>query len=912
MNTRCPPKHVPSAAHFFTLCRLTMQPPQSYSVGGQRSSGQLTGKPAGARPDYRGRWCAVSRGHPGRPNPPSPRTTLGQLAPPPWEIPSTVGCGIAWIGTRDIQAIERILHSSECFYWMRHSGAPDHSFLLVKGKKDMPLESEVVLTKMKILMNNFQAEFVSPEESLANNSIAESDIPSESLEEPHSPPGQTQNTSGYLTPYSDLSTENSKCSRLSKLFKFESEDSGVELPSGANSPSTPTSSEKSFVVHSRGSSCDSGDLSTSPAVMDHIFLLSKCPEIEEIDNSVQQTVREKDMVESNEPLPSGVWKKDMPLESEVVLTKMKILMNNFQAEFVSPDESLANDSIAESDIPSESLEEPHSPPGQTQNTPGYLTPYSDLSTENSKCSRLSKLFKFESEDSGVELPSGANSPSTPTSSEKSFVVHSRGSSCDSGDLSTSPAVMDHIFLLSKRPEMKEIDNSVQQIVREKDMVESNEPSSAENTPTDFTECQKTGGSFFNHSHENIVEETDKDVEEASRLEVPTEIPIDDTRRVSSGFREAFDDMTKGDLEEQRLQKYSTSDSLDEYMDECCRLSEAPVPRLSSIALNPNLVHPHRCLILPGIDLTHHCEDWGEERTLCSGKDETQQAAQCISVSHEIKELARQSAEAFKLIPPADPTLVQESVFSHILSQVQCKAVPLILDVMKELQTSWKNPASTRAVSHAVEVLYPLDEADKVHQGKVKALGSGLGYLEHICQLIEKIGQLQEHNLKLQKQICSLQKESRTKQMKEEYFLQHCSCGAAALAFQELKRHSIHRSEFHNLTLSNSTLSDLSTIPEIARRPDRLRKKGTDSQAEPGHNPLAPVLRRSQRSWVETAQCDSEQALTSTLPQTQPMRGSENHHWGKVKDLVKKTKLRNQSRLGLSSNALKRSCPQLYR
>ncbi|MGH0154623.1 UNVERIFIED_CONTAM: hypothetical protein FKN15_037817 [Acipenser sinensis] len=41
------------------LChRPTMQPTQSYSVGGQRSSGQLTGKPAGARPDLRGRWCA--------------------------------------------------------------------------------------------------------------------------------------------------------------------------------------------------------------------------------------------------------------------------------------------------------------------------------------------------------------------------------------------------------------------------------------------------------------------------------------------------------------------------------------------------------------------------------------------------------------------------------------------------------------------------------------------------------------------------------------------------------------------------------------------------------------------------------------------------------------------------------------
>ncbi|MGH0160005.1 UNVERIFIED_CONTAM: hypothetical protein FKN15_072854 [Acipenser sinensis] len=60
MNTRGPPKRVPSAAHFFTRCKLTVQPPQTYSVGGQRSSGQLTGKPAGARPDYRGRWCAGS------------------------------------------------------------------------------------------------------------------------------------------------------------------------------------------------------------------------------------------------------------------------------------------------------------------------------------------------------------------------------------------------------------------------------------------------------------------------------------------------------------------------------------------------------------------------------------------------------------------------------------------------------------------------------------------------------------------------------------------------------------------------------------------------------------------------------------------------------------------------------------
>ncbi|MGH0144192.1 UNVERIFIED_CONTAM: hypothetical protein FKN15_005907 [Acipenser sinensis] len=103
--------------------------PQSYSVGGQRSSGQLTGKPAGTRPDYRGRWCAVSRGYPGRPNPPFPRTTLSQLSAAPWELPSTVGCGIAWTRTSDVQAIERILHSSECFYWIRHSGA--HNFTIL-------------------------------------------------------------------------------------------------------------------------------------------------------------------------------------------------------------------------------------------------------------------------------------------------------------------------------------------------------------------------------------------------------------------------------------------------------------------------------------------------------------------------------------------------------------------------------------------------------------------------------------------------------------------------------------------------------------------------------------------------------------------------------------------------------------
>ncbi|MGH0182184.1 UNVERIFIED_CONTAM: hypothetical protein FKN15_008675 [Acipenser sinensis] len=59
----------PEPDRFFSHCGLTVQPPKSYSIGGQRSSGQLTGKLTVTRPDYRDRWCAVSRGHPGRPNP---------------------------------------------------------------------------------------------------------------------------------------------------------------------------------------------------------------------------------------------------------------------------------------------------------------------------------------------------------------------------------------------------------------------------------------------------------------------------------------------------------------------------------------------------------------------------------------------------------------------------------------------------------------------------------------------------------------------------------------------------------------------------------------------------------------------------------------------------------------------------
>uniref|UniRef100_A0A3Q3QN11 Uncharacterized protein n=1 Tax=Monopterus albus TaxID=43700 RepID=A0A3Q3QN11_MONAL len=192
--------------------------------------------------------------------------------------------------------------------------------------------------------------------------------------------------------------------------------------------------------------------------------------------------------------------------------------------------------------------------------------------------------------------------------------------------------------------------------------------------------------------------------------------------------------------------------------------------------------------------------------------------------------------------------------------------------------------------------------NSAQQASSNPLGSGRGYLEHICQLIEKIGQLQETNLRLQRQICSLQKDSRMAKTKEDFFQQHCTCGAASLAFQDIqKRHS--RNEFLSLS---GTLSDLSTIPEVTQHPllaiRRMRSEGL--------RPV-PLWRRGlkRRSYTEGEVCFLEDS-TEGLAISQ-RRLSENYTWGRVKDLVRKTKLREQSRLGLTSSSLKMSCPQLY-
>ncbi|XP_063047701.1 uncharacterized protein si:ch211-250c4.3 isoform X2 [Engraulis encrasicolus] len=512
------------------------------------------------------------------------------------------------------------------------------------------------------------------------------------------------------------------------------------------------------------------------------------------------------------------WRKgkgDVMLENEVVLTKMKLL-NNFE-RCISLDDSAStlSLSVSEHEVPESMMKGAEvssvksAPSGQEAKEEDYL---SSMFPDQ----QLPRLYKFESEDSGVEMPSGANSPSTPTGSEQSFVVHSRESSRDSGALGlTSPLpTQDPLLLLEaecaemlQRAEMElEMAQLEETVIADGDLLETDLTevdgmlAGAEEEDQEG-ECQKEEGVVM------VVVDEEEVVREAAQgsnpgMERPDDGPLrhpsvdrqgegepeqlvvdqgegvfetmavtaeveEDLMRVrTDGSGQACEDadVVGGEFQAAPLRKSTTSDSLDQYMEECCRLSE--------------------------------------------------QASQSQSQS---------------------------------------------------------------------------------------PLGSGLGYLEHICQLIEKIGQLQEHNLKLQKQICSLQKDGRVIKTKEDFFVQHCNCGAASLAFQELKRHS--RSDF-----PSGTLSDLTTIPEVTHNPLRAGRRDGDSVFQPS----VPLWRRglNRRSYTEgEARYLGDSAEVLCAPHR---RLSENYTWGKVKELVKKTKLRNQSRLGLSSSSLKNSCPQLYR
>ncbi|XP_025048978.1 uncharacterized protein LOC102375178 isoform X3 [Alligator sinensis] len=481
-------------------------------------------------------------------------------------------------------------------------------------------------------------------------------------------------------------------------------------------------------------------------------------------------------------------KKSPPSEDKVVLTHMKMLSNEGSQDLES---AAAPDCAEESRLPQVNIQG-NLDVTDTPANPDYTATLSDLSTLETQC-RLHRFSKFESEDSGVELPSGANSPSTPKGSEKSFVLHSRDSSCDSGVLSASSSPeIDHIIMRTcQDPEEanQHAPESKKQVEHYSQVIDSMQiPASS---LEDFSNCQKgeSPDQLFGQSKgQSLEEEPSNETDLPIHDTPPTVPPMEEQKTTTSHYKETFGSMQDLQIHGNQLKKYPTSDSLDEYMDECCRLSE-------------------------------------------------------------------------------------------------------------------------------------------VNQGNTKVLGSGLGYLEHICQLIEKIGQLQEHNLRLQKQVCSLQKEQKMHQIKEEYFLQHCSCGAASIllnSYQEVKKLFTGRSRPHSLLVQNGNHSDLSIIPEIAVHSEKLSNyRGSDRHLESGNSQLVTGLRKSssKRSREENEFRDSYNVTDVQALKDQAMKkgsdvskaiSGEGHAWGRVRDLMKKTRLRNQSKLELSSAALKRSCPQLYR
>lgn len=203
-------------------------------------------------------------------------------------------------------------------------------------------------------------------------------------------------------------------------------------------------------------------------------------------------------------------------------------------------------------------------------------------------SHLPRLYKFESEDSGVELPSGANSPSTPTGSEQSFVAHSRESSCDSCNLNSNPSTLpDKLVTYAQSSVSKQaedsVDNSLSTAVDTQDKV--------------FMQSDELSSSAVREEL-HIGKDIDRDLYRASGISpedvsgqleensiVTERTCLEDMRPGKQSSTGTCDDMTASDYEPEPVWS-AISDSLDKYMDECCRLSE--VRRTSSLNIHQSI------------------------------------------------------------------------------------------------------------------------------------------------------------------------------------------------------------------------------------------------------------------------------------------------------------------------------------
>lgn len=265
------------------------------------------------------------------------------------------------------------------------------------------------------------------------------------------------------------------------------------------------------------------------------------------------------------------------LDSEVVLTKMK-LFSNFHERLLITDDSAST--ISTASVFEQDISEPTKTSEVNSHFDGKhpVESGTDYSPNIFIDSQLQRLYKFESEDSGVELPSGANSPSSPTGSEQSFVVHSRESSCDSCNSNSDPtALTDELVTYAQSSEIKQaedsVDNDLSTAVDTLDnvFIHTQEHSSSAATvelhigeDVGRDQCGASGISPEGDEMSGQVKENGA-VTERTCLEHMGQFG----EQSSTG---ACDDMTGNDFEPEPIWRSTTSDSLEEYMDECCRLS----------------------------------------------------------------------------------------------------------------------------------------------------------------------------------------------------------------------------------------------------------------------------------------------------------------------------------------------------
>lgn len=153
-------------------------------------------------------------------------------------------------------------------------------------------------------------------------------------------------------------------------------------------------------------------------------------------------------------------------------------------------------------------------------------------------SQLTRLYKFESEDSGVELPSGANSPSTPTGSEHSFAL------CE------SPCHSDELAASSQEPQR--VDPMEESATPD---VEDDSRATSEEHDSSTLTVEQSGEDGAGDAASGGGGGGEREVSEAGLF--GEQLPgLDHDSNAT--------DATRGSGDEQ---------SLEDYMDQCCRLSE---------------------------------------------------------------------------------------------------------------------------------------------------------------------------------------------------------------------------------------------------------------------------------------------------------------------------------------------------